>query len=402
MEFGKTFEVFSYHDQIYEKGGSMSTSVEVKGKCDDRFSAVQEAFAKNFEDGLEVGASFAATLNGEFVVDIWAGHADAAKTESWEEDTIVNVWSSTKPMSFLCMLMLVERGLLDLEAPISRYWPEFAEAGKEDIPVKFIMSHQAGLAAIDEPLPQEVWFDWDRFISALEAQKPLWEPGTKSGYHGMTQGFLLGEILKRITGKSMGRFFKEEIALPLNADFHIGLDQKHNPRVAEIIPPEDPDPIEPGSLIDRMMSNPAGYTAEIANMQAWRSAEVPAANGHGNARAIAKIMSIFTLGGEVNNTRFLSSATIDKVLEEQVYAEDLVLGVPIRFGLGFGLVSEEMPMSPNPRTFFWGGWGGSLVVVDLDAELTFSYTMNKMGNSPVDDMRAAGQAMALYGSLMSP
>jgi len=402
MEFGKTFEVFSYHDQIYEKGGSMSTSFEVKGKCDDRFSAVQEAFAKNFEDGLEVGASFAATLNGEFVVDIWAGHADAAKTESWEEDTIVNVWSSTKPMSFLCMLMLVERGLLDLEAPISRYWPEFAEAGKEDIPVKFIMSHQAGLAAIDEPLPQEVWFDWDRFISALEAQKPLWEPGTKSGYHGMTQGFLLGEILKRITGKSMGRFFKEEIALPLNADFHIGLDQKHNPRVAEIIPPEDPDPIEPGSLIDRMMSNPAGYTAEIANMQAWRSAEVPAANGHGNARAIAKIMSIFTLGGEVNNTRFLSSATIDKVLEEQVYAEDLVLGVPIRFGLGFGLVSEEMPMSPNPRTFFWGGWGGSLVVVDLDAELTFSYTMNKMGNSPVDDMRAAGQAMALYGSLMSP
>jgi len=402
MEFGKTFEVFSYHDQIYEKGGSMSTSFEVKGKCDDRFSAVQEAFAKNFEDGLEVGASFAATLNGEFVVDIWAGHADAAKTESWEEDTIVNVWSSTKPMSFLCMLMLVERGLLDLEAPISRYWPEFAEAGKEDIPVKFIMSHQAGLAAIDEPLPQEVWFDWDRFISALEAQKPLWEPGTKSGYHGMTQGFLLGEILKRITGKSMGRFFKEEIALPLNADFHIGLDQKHNPRVAEIIPPEDPDPIEPGSLIDRMMSNPAGYTAEIANMQAWRSAEVPAANGHGNARAIAKIMSIFTLGGEVDNTRFLSPSTIDKVLEEQVYAEDLVLGVPIRFGLGFGLVSEEMPMSPNPRTFFWGGWGGSLVVVDLDAELTFSYTMNKMGNSPVDDMRAAGQAMALYGSLMSP
>jgi len=380
----------------------MNTSVEVKGKCDDRFGAVREAFAKNFEDGLEVGASFAATLNGEPVVDIWAGHSDAAKTEAWEEDTILNVWSSTKTMSFLCMLMLVERGLLDLEAPISKYWREFAKAGKDNIPVKYIMSHQAGLAAIDEPLPQEAYFDWDRFISALEAQKPLWEPGTQSGYHGMTQGFLLGEILKRITGKSMGTFFKQEVAQPLNADFHIGLDQIHNPRVAEIIPPDNPDPIEPGSLMDKMMSNPAGYSAEIANMQAWRSAEVPAANGHGNARAIARIMSIFTSGGEVDNTQFLSPSTIDKVLEEQVYGEDLVLGVPIRFGLGFGLVSEEMPMSPNPRTFFWGGWGGSIVVVDLDAQLTFSYTMNKMANSPMDDMRAAGPAMALYGSLMSP
>lgn len=374
----------------------MSDTIEIHGHCDQRFSSVREAFAKNFEGGLEVGASFAATLDGKFVVDIWAGYTDAAQTRPWQRDTIVNVFSTTKPMTALCALMLVDRGLLDLDAPVARYWPEFAQAGKESILVRYLLSHQAGLAAIDEPLPQEALFDWDRMVVALAAQKPLWDPGTQSGYHVLTFGWLVGEVVRRITGKSLGTFFREEVATPLNADFHVGLAEEHEPRVAKIIAPETL-PFEPGSLLEKASTNPGGYTPDLANSRAWRAAEIPATNGHGNARSVARVMAVLACGGELEGVRLLTLSTIEKAIEEQYYGPDLVLGLPIRWGLGFALTSNEMPMGPNPRTFGWGGWGGSLALVDLDARLSFSYVMNKLG--PLEDTRAMGPAMALFTSL---
>jgi len=378
----------------------MANEVEIHGFCDDRFSTVRDAFAQNFADGLEVGASFAATIDGTLVVDIWAGWADAACTRPWGRDTIINVYSTTKVMASLCMLMLVDRGLLDLDAPVARYWPEFAQAGKEKLPVRYLLSHQSGLAGIVEPIPVEALFDWDRITGLLAAQEPLWEPGTASGYHSMTFGYPLGEVLRRITGKTMGAFFRDEVAGPLGADFHIGLAEEHDPRVAELVPSETASEIQyPNSKIAKVMANPV-VSVEVANSRPWRRAEIPAANGHGNARSVARVAAALACGGELDGVRLLGMETIEKAIEEQCYGKDLVLAQPIRFGLGFGLKSEEMPIGPNPRTFFWGGRGGSAVVMDLDARLSFAYVMNKMTVGTLGDNRVVGPAMALYSKIM--
>ena len=289
----------------------MSAKYEVHGFCDERFSLVKEEFAKNFEHGIEVGATFAATLNGEFVVDIWAGFSDSALNKPWEKDTIVNVWSTTKIMAAICTHMLADRNLLDLDATVSHYWPEFAQSGKESILVRHLLSHQAGLSTFDQSLSKEAIFDWDLMAKTLAAQKTDWEPGSNSGYHAFTQGFLLGELIRRITGKTLGKFFHEEIAAPLNVDFYIGLPDELESRVAEIIPPSEPRAHEPGSLAEK--SNPVDLTADIANMQEWRKAEIPAANGHSNARSVAKILSVLACGGEIGGIRLLSEKAIEKV-----------------------------------------------------------------------------------------
>lgn len=380
----------------------MAESIEIHGHCEEKFLSVKEAFLKNFETDQEVGASFAATIDGKFVVDIYAGYADAARNSLWEKDTIVNVYSTTKAMTVICTLMLVDRGLLDLDAPAADYWPEFAQAGKEKIPVRYLLSHTSGLSGFEEPISTEDLYDWDRIISLLAAQEPWWEPGTKSGYHSLTHGYLLGELVRRVTGKSLGTFFREEVAEPLEADFHIGLAEEHDPRVGELIPPPefpaDSFKPEPGSVMAKTMGNPA-LGAERSRDRAWRAAEIPAANGHGNARSVARVAAAMACGGELDGVHLMSLPTIEKAIEEQSYGPDLVLMMPIRFGLGFGLTSKEMPIGPNPRTFFWGGWGGSLVVMDLDARLSFSYVMNKMSAGTTGDIRAAGPIGALYSSL---
>jgi CubicO group peptidase (beta-lactamase class C family) len=362
---------------------------------------VKRAFARNFEDGLEIGASFAATVDGELVVDLWAGHADQACRRPWERDTIVNVYSTTKAMTALCALMLVDRGELDLDAPVARYWPEFAQAGKDGIPVRYLLSHTSGLAGFAEPIPVEALYDWDRIAHLLASQQPMWEPGAQSGYHALTFGYLLGEVVRRVTGRTLGTFFREEVAEPLGADFHIGLAEEHEPRVGEIIPPQTADlgaEIEPGPLAAKVEGNPL-IAGSIANERAWRAAEIPAANGQGNARSVARVSAAMACGGELDRVQLLSPATLEKTIEEQCYGSDLVLGLPIRWGLGFGLTSKEIPLGPNPRAFFWGGWGGSLVVIDLDARLSFSYVMNKMGSGTIGHARAFRPAAALYGSL---
>jgi CubicO group peptidase (beta-lactamase class C family) len=379
----------------------MVEALEIGGTCDPGFADVKHAFARNFEDGLEIGASFAATVDGEFVVDLWAGHADRARRRPWEQHTIVNVYSTTKPMTALCALMLVDRGQLDLDAPVARYWPEFAQAGKDALPVRYLLSHTSGLAGFADPIPAEALYDWDRIVHLLAAQAPMWEPGTQSGYHALTFGHLLGEVVRRVTGRTLGTFFREEVAEPLGADFHIGLTEEHEPRVGEIIPPPATDlaaEAEPGSLTAKILGNPT-MSGAIANERAWRTAEIPAANGHGNARSVARVTAAMACGGELDGVRLLTPATLEKTIEEQCYGKDLVLDLPIRWGLGFGLTSKEIPVGPNPRTLFWGGWGGSLVVIDLDARLSFSYVMNRMGSTTMGDTRAFGPAAALYGAL---
>ncbi len=378
--------------------------VEVQGYCDEKFAAVKEAFRKNFEDDLEVGASFAATVDGKFVVDIWGGYADEKQTRPWEKDTIVNVYSTTKVMTAICAHMLIDRGQLNVDAPVARYWPEFAQAGKEKIPVRYLLSHQSGLAGWDEPFPVAALYDWDRMIKMLEKQKPMWEPGTHCGYHALTFGYLVGEVVRRITGKTLGTFFRDEVAVPLGADFHIGVPEEHDSRVGELIPPpviKPGDPgyveIDPDSVSGKVMMNPAA-PAEASRERAWRAAEIPAANGHGNAHALARVGAAMACGGEVDGVRLMGLPTIEKAIEEQIYDTDLVIGRPTRYALGFGINSEEMPMSPNPRAFFWGGWGGSKMIMDLDARLSWGYVMNKMA-AGLEDMRGAGIAQALYASL---
>ena len=373
---------------------------EVHGTFDERFTAVRDALAATIDEGLDVGACAAVVLDGEPVVDIWAGTKDEAGTQPWEADTITNVWSTTKTMAALCALMLADRGEIEFDAPVARYWPEFKAGGKEAVEVRHLLSHNAGLSGWQEHMEPEDLYDWEKATSRLAAQEPWWEPGTASGYHAITQGYLVGEVVRRVTGQTIGTFFREQLAEPLGADFHIGLADEHHGRVANVIPPPplaiaDADP---NGIPMRTLGNPP-LDASQSWQPAWRRAEIPAAGGHGNARSVARVQSVLACGGEVGGRRYLSANGCEAVLQEQSNGTDLVLGVPIRFGLGYGINSPEMPLGPNPRTCFWGGWGGSLVIVDLDARLCITYVMNKMGEGTVGDARGASIVMAAYGSL---
>jgi CubicO group peptidase (beta-lactamase class C family) len=366
---------------------------EIEGEFDERFGGVAEALARNLDEGVDVGASVAVVLDGEPVVDIWGGHKDLAETEAWGPDTIVNVFSTTKTMTALCALILADRGELDLHAPVARYWPEFGQAGKDRIEVRELLGHTSGLSGWDAPLAPEELADWDRCASLLAAQAPWWEPGTMSGYHALTQGYLVGEVVRRITGRSLGQFLKETVTDPLGADFHIGLPREADSRVAPLIPPPPIDLRGAGfpDLAVRTLSNPpitGGVTAE----EWWRRAEIPAANGHGNARSVAAIQSIVACGGEARGTRLLSEDGVAAIFEEQSNGRDLVLNVPLRFGIGFGLASETMPMGPHSCA--WGGYGGSLVFNDLDARVTVAYVMNRMVAGLIGDPRGASVVMA--------
>lgn len=381
------------------------TRVEIHGTCAPRFARVRDAFAANFAAGREVGASFAATLGGEPVVDLWGGYADAARTRPWQRDTIVNVFSTTKAVTALCAHMLVDRGQLDLDAPVARYWPAFAAHGKAAITARQLLSHTAGLAALRTRLTAASFFDWEAMTAALAAETPWWEPGSASGYHALTYGFLIGELVRRIDGRTLGTFVREEIARPLGADFHVGLPASADDRVAEMIPPTAAERAASGStapaadsLMAAVLGNPP-MTPEVANLPAWRRAEIPAANGHGNARSVARIMAAPACGGTVDGVRLLSRGAVERAIEEQIHQPDLVLGFPIRWGLGFMLNSPSLPVSPNPRTFGHGGWGGSLGFADLDAAASWSYVMNKMTPGTAGDNRAFPIVQAFYAAL---
>jgi CubicO group peptidase (beta-lactamase class C family) len=370
------------------------------GFVQDRFAGIRTAFEANLASGEDVGASFCATLEGETVADLWGGWADEARTRPWERDTIVNVYSTTKTMTALTALLLADRGALDFDAPVARYWPEFAANGKERIKVSHVMSHAAGLSGWKEPIRREDIYDWDKVTALLAAQAPFWEPGTACGYHAITQGFLVGEVVRRITGRSLGTVFREEIAEPLGADFHIGLPESEDGRVADLIPPPAGASIEDtaaSELATNMATNP-GINPLDTRTRAWRAAEIPAAGGHGNARSIAEVHALLANGGVAKGKRLMSEAGCRKALELQIEGTDLALGMPARYGMGFGLPSEFVPM-PNPNTLFWGGYGGSLAIIDMDARASLGYAMNKMGRTTTGDMRAIGLATAFWQGL---
>jgi CubicO group peptidase (beta-lactamase class C family) len=351
----------------------------IEGYCDERFADVRETLAANLDRGEDVGASVAIFLDGEPVVDIWGGRTQDG---AWERDTIINVWSITKTMTALCALVLADRGELDLHAPVAKYWPEFAAAGKERVEVRHLLGHTAGLPTWTAPMTLTDLYDWEKATAALAAQEPLWEPGTASGYHALTHGYLVGEVVRRVTGRTLGTFFREEIAEPLGADFHIGLPAEHDDRVADVIPAD-------GGMSPNLRLDPT-----VTRTPEWRRAEIPAAGGHGNARSVAYVQSVLAAGGGP----LLSAAGCERVFEQQSYGVDRVLNARIRFGMGYGLPSPELPL-PNPRSCAWGGWGGSVIVVDLDARMTVSYVMNRMAHGTLGDARGLGIVLAAYASL---
>ena len=355
---------------------------EILGSCDRRFEGVRDALARNFRDHGELGAAVAVAVEGRLVVDVWAGWMDDARTRPWHEDTLVDVFSVGKAMATTCVLVLAERGQVDLEAPVSRYWPEFAAAGKEEVTVRMLLAHRGGLPAVRRPLADEAIYDWDRMTAALAAEQPWWEPGSLHGYHVNTLGFLAGEIVRRVTGDGIGVFFRREVAAPLEADFHFGLGPEEDRRVAEYVfgsglAAGDPEPPtadgERQFLLGRVYLNPPGLSGiGTVNTRAWRAAEIPSANGHASARAVARIYA--ALG-----SRLLAPETIAQATAEHSAGIDFVLGRPSRFGLGFQLTQPERPLGPNPRSFGHFGVGGSLGFADPDAGLAFGYVMNRSG-----------------------
>jgi CubicO group peptidase (beta-lactamase class C family) len=393
------------------EGGTMQTALQIAGHCDERFRGVKDAFASNFDKFDEVGAAVSVVIDGEIVVDLWGGYMDAARTRPWERDTIVNVWSTTKGIVATCAHRLVDQGLLDLDAPVAKYWPEFAQNGKEMIPVRYLLSHQAGLPALREPLPAGSAFKWEVITEALGSEEPWWEPGSRHGYHAFTWGWLVGEVIRRVTGQSVGTYFRKEIGEPLGLDFHIGLAPEDDARTAEVISPDLPEPGEtnfvmemlrdPQSMPFKVLANPPDlFLPGVVNTRDWRAAEIPAANGHGNARAVARFYGALARGGELDGVRVVSSEAIERATVEQASGRDEVLGLDLRVGLGYALTGPETPLGPNPRAFGHSGAGGSLGFADLDARVGFGYTMNRMIQPPtLVDPRWAPLIDAVYSAL---
>ena len=367
--------------------------MEIHGTCKPGFEAVLDAFDANFADGLEVGAAAAVTVDGEFVVDIWAGDADTDGTP-WHRDTIVNVYSTTKTMAATCMLMLADRGELDFDAPVARYWPEFAQNGKDGVLVCHVMAHTAGVPGFDPPITTEQLYDLDFVAANLAAQAPWWEPGTASGYHAISQGNLEGEILYRITGQRMADWFRTEVAEPLGADFWMSLPASEDHRVAALVPPVFSSDkltingveVSADSIAVRAILSVPMTATEPATRE-WRAAEIPAAGGFGNARSIARIHAALACGGTVDGVRLMSEAGARRTQEEQTDGIDHVLMVRLRHGLGFGLQLGDS-FTTEPGQMFWGGWGGSLAAVDLDARVSIAYVMNRMDADLMGDIRA--------------
>ncbi|MEJ6595174.1 serine hydrolase domain-containing protein [Parasphingorhabdus sp.] len=370
----------------------------IHGQCDPRFELVKMAFEKNFREHDDLGASVAITLDGKFVVDLWGGHLDEERIEPWQEDTLVNVWSSTKTMAAMSLLLLADRGEVDLHAPAAKYWPEFAQNGKKAVEVRHFLSHTAGLSGMDKKVEGDALYDWEWMTTALAKQEPWWKPGTQSGYHALTQGHLIGEIVRRATGQTIGNFFRQEIAEPTGADFHIGADEALDKRIGNLVPPKSGPSPNPKSIAGRTFANPGVDATEPRN-RAWRAAEIPAANGQGNARSIVRAQTAMANGGEAFGITIMSEEGTKRIFEKQSEGVDLVLGLPLTFGMGYGLNNPAAPISPNANTCFWGGYGGSSVIVDQDARLCFSYVMNKMESGLLGDPRGFGLAAAMYMSM---
>ena len=376
---------------------------EVHGSCAPPFARMREVLAASLASGADLGASVAVVVKGQTVVDLWGGWADSERTLPWGEHTLTNVWSTTKTMTNLTALVLADRGLVDLDAPVARYWPEFAANGKQGVLVRDLLAHTSGVSAWAQPVTLEDVYNLPKSTAMLAAQPLWWERGTASGYHAFNQGHLVGEVVRRVTGRTLGRYFADEIAGPLGADFHIGLAAEHDHRVSNIVPPPplpfDLDSLDRDSVMYKTFTGPAPDPT-AAWTSAWRRAEIGAANGHGNARSVARIQALVSNGGVIDGVRLLSPATIARIFEEQSNGVDLAIGIPLRFGIGYALPeSQTMPDLPQGRVCYWGGWGGSLVVNDLDQKMTVAYMMNKMAPGIIGGPRSAALVSAAYAAL---
>lgn len=370
------------------------------GYCSPDFDLLRMEFEKNLTSGEELGASIVVDIDGDVLVDLWGGFRDGERTRPWDADTITNVWSSTKTVTSLAVLMLVDRGLLDVYAPVAKYWPEFAANGKDRIELRHLLSHTSGVAGWAQPFDLDDLYDWELASARLAAQAPWWEPGTASGYHAQNFGQLLGEVVRRVSGKTLAQFVADEIAGPLGADFQIGARESDWSRIADVVPPP-PLPIDltalPEDNLTRKALGAPPLDAAAANTAAWRHADLGAYNGHGNARSLARVMSVIARGGTVDDTTLLTQATVDLIFEEQSNGPDGVLGVPLRFGMGYGLPqTATVPFIPDERICFWGGWGGSMVVMDLDRRMTVTYAMNRMGGGLLGSPRSEAYLNAVY------
>ena len=369
-------------------------TTEIHGFCDERFQSLKDAFAGNFERGLELGTSLAVTYQGRTVLDVWAGWADLERTRPWQEDTIVPVASTTKVMSTLVGLMLVDRGLIELDAPVARYWPEFAQGGKQDVTIRDVFSHQSGAPGFATPLPFESLSDWD-VLTARHAAEPYWFDGRRQViYHNMTYGLPFSVITRRTDGRSLRQLFSDEFAAPLGVYFQIGLASKADlARVAAIRPPGPAPDLPPGSLVEKLMGSIEGFDPPS---WAFRSAEVPAGSGAGNARSIARLCAIVAMGGELDGVRYLSRELCEEAGREQGYGQCPYLGWA-RFGLGFWMNSIGFRY-PSPTTIGWGGFGGSWAILDPKVGLSLGYAPNDFSVEPdgVIDPRQGPIGKALY------
>jgi CubicO group peptidase (beta-lactamase class C family) len=377
---------------------------EIHGACAPRFERVRAALAANLASGADLGASAAVYLDGEPVVDLWGGHLDKARTQPWRRETIVNTFSTTKTMTALAMLVLADRDELDLDAPIAKYWPEFAQNGKARVLVRHVLGHTSGLPGWTAPVTLADILDREKAAALLARQAEWWPSGTKIAYHSITFGPLLGEVVCRITGKTLGRFFAEEIAGPLGADFHIGTGPECDSRVAPLIQSSPAIVPTPGDDIrNQVFFNPLVLPPDAFTL-AWRRGQLGGSNGYGNARSVGAVQSVLACGGEARGVRLLSKAGCERALEQQAEGADIIAGFPLRWGMGYGIYNKTMDTIyggrlSGRRVAFWGGSGGSIVVNDLDARMTVSYVMNKHVEDGGIDQRGVDIVVAAFDSL---
>lgn len=373
------------------------SGTSAKGMAHDAYGSVRSLFESNLSSGLDLGASFSATVEGETVIDLWGGWADAEQSRPWDEDTIVNVYSTTKTMTALCALILMDRGDLDPDAPVARYWPEFAANGKSQLKIRHVMSHTAGLPSWPSGITIEDLYDWHKVTSLLAQQMPLWTPGTAWGYHANTQGFVIGEVVRRITGRTLGTFFCDEVAEPLGADFHFTLPASEDARVADLLPPSYPPrrAFEPTEFAMRLFADPASNPA-LTKTREWRSAEMPAVAGFSNAQAVTLVHSLLVNGGVMNGKRIMSEQGCRRTLGIEFEGREIITGANTRHGLGFYLLAGHHVI-PGPNIIYGGGFGGSLVVMDFDSRSVCSYVMNKLIAGP--HIRGMALTMAFWNVL---
>jgi CubicO group peptidase (beta-lactamase class C family) len=371
--------------------GAPRPDLDVRGRCDPRFGAVRDAFAANFAERGETGAAACLVVHGTVVADLWSGRAGPG-SRAWRRDTLVNVFSVGKGLIAACAARLAGQRRLDPDAPVARYWPEFAAGGKADITVRQLLSHQAGLPALRDRLPDGSMLDWAFMTRALAAEPPWWPPGTGHGYHVNTFGFLAGEVIRRVAGTSVGAMLRDQVAGPLGADVHIGLPAAEHGRVAEFVWPQPPDasglaagpggasgPADQHMIVNAYLNPPGLSGAGVVNTAAWRAAEVPSANAHATAAGVARVYAALAGGGAAGGVRVVDAGALADAVAEQVRGDDLVLRRPSRFGLGFQLTQPERPLGPGPRAFGHFGAGGSVGLADPDAGVAFGYVTSQMG-----------------------